>query len=196
MTKPARPQVLPPEVRPEHVRRPGKKSVRWDEDPEILARLPSVAQLMLMGARTWEIADTLGYSLTTAKEDVKRVRSLWRQEAGEKISTHRDMQIAQLRLIQQQCWTQYDKSADPRTGLKDPAWLREIRQCEEQIALLLGTRRPAEVINRIEGGETPLRVKDVSVLPRLSPAAVRAAQAALQAAIEVDRADERSNAPD
>lgn len=138
MAEPTRPEVLPSEVRPQEVRRPGKKSIRWDRDPEILARLPAVAAMMLRGARVWQIAEAMLYSDRTAKEDMKRVRTLWREEAGDGVSEQRDRSVAHLREVQAHAWAKFDKSGDSR-------WLRVIREAEADIIRLQGTSRPIDV---------------------------------------------------
>jgi hypothetical protein len=155
----------------------GKKSVRWDRDPQILARLESVAQMMLRSARAWQIADALDVSLRTAKRDIRRVRTLWRRESERKIEESRQQSIAQIRAIQQQAWTEYDKvkrvgspvglpKADKKGGKAAPpktvgpksardgtAWLKLVRECEKDIVELEGTRAPLKVAPTDPTGE-------------------------------------------
>lgn len=119
--------------------RKGEKSKRWDKDPVILARLESVSQMLLRGAKLWQIAEAFQYSITTAKKDVVRVRLLWADEARDKVSDNRDRSIAELRSLQTVAWAEYDKNK------KNLGALREIRECERLIVELQGTRAPLVV---------------------------------------------------
>ena len=55
-----------------------KKSVAWDKDPDILARLAQVATMMNQGALIHQIAAAFDVSISTANRDVARVKTLWR----------------------------------------------------------------------------------------------------------------------
>ncbi|GAB4528457.1 MAG: hypothetical protein OHK0046_47300 [Anaerolineae bacterium] len=121
------------------VRRPGKKSIRWDNDPEILLRLSSVASLMIQGAKQHQIATTMNVSLDTARRDMKRVRTLWRREAESKIEDARATSIAQFEEVKLQAWKEHRNSSSPREKV---AWLRVIMEAESKIIELQGTKSP------------------------------------------------------
>jgi hypothetical protein len=146
----------------------GKKSVRWDRDHQILARLESVAQMMLRSAHSWQIADALDVSIRTAKRDMRRVRILWRQASERKVEASRQQSIAQIRAIQQQAWTEYDKvkrigsskdgedgkgKTGPKSARDATAWLKLVRECEKDIMELEGTRAPLKVAPTDPTGE-------------------------------------------
>lgn len=127
--------------------RKGKRSRRWDRDPDVLMRLESVAQLMLRGAKIWQIAEAMGYSFSTARRDIQRVRKMWATETGHKLGELRDASVAQLREVQLRAWQEYDKAQR-----KNPSWLRLIRDCELDIVNLQGTKAP-EVLDVQSKGE-------------------------------------------
>lgn len=134
--------------------RKGKKNVKWDRDPEILARLETVAQMIVRGARAWQIADSLGVSITTANRDIRRVRTLWSREAKKGVEKARQESIAQVRAVQQQAWMRYD--AD-----KGLASLRLILESERDIVALEGTSAPSGV--EITSGGQPISIREVVI---------------------------------
>jgi vacuolar-type H+-ATPase subunit E/Vma4 len=75
-------------------RRKGKKSIPFQEDPEILARLDSVSQMVIAGAKSHNIAATFDYSIASAKRDIARVRQLWNQQAKDSINDARARALA------------------------------------------------------------------------------------------------------
>lgn len=113
---------------------PGKKAVAWDIDPDILLRLETVSSMMLQGAKAFQIAESLGYSLDTAYEDIKRVKKLWRKGSERTVIGNRDRSIAQYREQQAEAWQQYRKD-------KSPAWLRLVMDIEDRVARLQGTEQ-------------------------------------------------------
>ena len=112
--------------------RKGKRSVRWDYDPLILARLEVVNQMMMRGARDWQIAEALNYSTATARKDRQRVQKLWQRQTAESLEQRRNQSVAQYRHTQQMAWVQFDKT-------KNPKWLRLVLECEREIVKLEGT---------------------------------------------------------
>ena len=69
--------ISTPEKPARSVRRKGKKSVSFQDDPEILKRLGRVAEMMLEGKSLYEISTAQRCSIATAKRDIGRVRELW-----------------------------------------------------------------------------------------------------------------------
>jgi hypothetical protein len=90
-------------------KRKGKKSIAWDRDPEILARLASVAEMLLVGAKPYQIALALNEALSSAKRDVARVKQLWQEEARDEIDTSRNAALAQYKLVLMRAWDEYGK---------------------------------------------------------------------------------------
>jgi hypothetical protein len=90
-------------------RRKGKKSIPFDRDPEILARLAAVAEMLLVGAKAFQIAATLNCSLTTAKRDIGRVKQLWKDDARDEIDGSRNATLALYRLVIMRAWEEFGK---------------------------------------------------------------------------------------
>src|SRR5688500_11817190 len=82
-------------------RRPGKKSVSWRNDTEILRRLPGVERRHLAGLSNYRIADALGIAEATVREDLKRIRQVWRERTGESIEHLKAQAIAELEDVRQ-----------------------------------------------------------------------------------------------
>lgn len=118
----------------------GRIDLPWRKDPEILMRLSSVSKMMIQGARLWQIAQALGYSLGSAKNDADRVRILWKDEASEDVNENRRRSIALLRTVQEEAWVALRAGGDKKP--KNPLTLRIIRECESQIMALQGTEAP------------------------------------------------------
>lgn len=91
-------------------RRKGKKSIPFDKDPEILARLAKVAELMLVGAKAFQIAATMNCSLGTAKRDIGRVKQLWKDDARIEIDGFRSAALALYKLVIMRAWEQFGKN--------------------------------------------------------------------------------------
>src|SRR3990172_2578037 len=134
----------------------GVKSKPWDEDPDILARLEAVAQMMLKGAKLWQIAAALNYSISTAKKDKERVKDLWQREAISDVIDARDRSIAQIRLVQLNAWQRFEKDNN------DPQWLRLVKDCERDIITLQGTERPVPQTLILENEDDQRPYKDLS----------------------------------
>ena len=141
-----------PAVRPaSEVKRKGKKSISYTDDPEILARLALVARLMLMGKPAYKIAEELKESLGTAKLDMARVRSIWRKESRGKISAQRDEALAQYRLTREKAWDLIDKNPD-----KAERFLPLVLASQERIDKVVGNEAP----DRIDLSGT-VKVRDI-----------------------------------
>ena len=151
--------------RPKAGPKKGVKSVPWDEDPQILARLEPVSQMMLRRARLWQIGEALGYGITTARKDRERVKELWAREAAGAVDEHRQASLAQMRHLQQQAYAQY-------ASTKDPQLLRFVRECERDIILLEGTEKPSEHRLTLTGDERPLKHLTDAELLALREAAI------------------------
>ena len=115
-----------------------KKAVNWDEDTDIMRRLSTVASMMVQGAKTYQIAETMGYSLRTAQRDCNRVRDLWMREAALSVEESRAANIAQYEEIKASAWRQYRQD-------KSYYWLKVVMDAENRISELQGTKRPLGV---------------------------------------------------
>jgi hypothetical protein len=141
----------------------GKKSVRWDRDPEILARLESVNQMMLRGAQRWQIADALDISLRTASRDINRVRILRRRAAERDVEEKVNDSVGQFQAVRQEAWLRYDeiKKANPTAAAR---WLKLITEATKEIGELWGLRKLSIELSGPDGG--PVEHKGVG-LPNL-----------------------------
>jgi hypothetical protein len=157
---------------------PGKqheaRSVRWDLDPKILARLALVADRMSRKQRLQEIAAALGISMSTINRDAARVREQWRRDSLKDIDEKRAESLAQYEKVLAAAWKAYRKAESTEHSVL-PA-LRLINETQEKIDKLLGT-----VITRLDmtsNGESlatrdPRQLSDaeLAALAGLPPAA-------------------------
>lgn len=95
-----------PESRASETHRKHKKSERWLNDPEILARLNIVAHLMLEGKPAHEICAAFEppVSLRTTKRDIARVKQIWRIKAEEGLDNSRIQAVEQYGKVIQEAW--------------------------------------------------------------------------------------------
>ncbi len=117
---------------------PGKKSLPWDEDPEILRRLETVEDLVLAGYRNTEIGNALNVTETTIRRDRERIAELWRRQATSDIVGMRERSVANLRRIQRLADNEFRNSRDK------PANLRIQLDAEDKIIKLQGTLAPMQ----------------------------------------------------
>lgn len=115
--------------------RKGKKSLPFDQDPEILARLATVAEMMLVGAKSFEISAAMGCSLGTAKRDVARVRQLWREDIKGEIAGFRSSALALYRLVIMRAWDEFSKKDNAN---KRDRYLNLITATQKEIDRILG----------------------------------------------------------
>lgn len=146
-------------------RRPGKKSIPYTEDPEILARLSQVGDLMLKGKPAFRIAEELGQPLGSTKRDIARVKALWRKAAKDKLSDQRDVSLAQYRLTITKAWELVEAKPD-----KADRFLAVIIRAQERIDSLLGTEAPE--VFEING---EIKLRDIDAIRRERWAQVREA---------------------
>lgn len=142
------------------------KSVKWDQDPEILARLEVVAQMVLQGAKRWQIAKQLETSLRTASRDIRRVRALWRRSAEQRVETLRMEYREGYRFMQGQAYDQF--LTEPSDGRP---WLRLALDCQDRLVELDGVRKPTKVALTTPEGDAPYQpdaLTDAERLARLS----------------------------
>ena len=132
-----------------HPRKRNKKNVAWDQDPEILARLTTVANMMTQGAKSYQIADALSVTIKTIQRDITRVYTLWRRESMQEIDDARAKSIAQYEEIKTRAWEGYRKASgfvnesrmpNPRLMKEQQNWLKLAMDAESQIADLQGTK--------------------------------------------------------
>jgi hypothetical protein len=109
-------------------RKKGKKSINWRLDIIILKRLALVADLMLRNLPSWEIMERVqaeigggrldagegAYSLATAKRDIQRVKTLWRESANGAVASYREESIALYRSIVREARDNFDLTKNPR----------------------------------------------------------------------------------
>jgi len=119
------------------VRRKGKKSVPYYDDPEILKRLALVAENMAKGVPAHEIASVLKCSLGTAKRDIARVRELWRTDAKEAIEFVKEESLNVYRRVQIEAWGKVEKFPD-----KSDRYMNVILAAQKEIDRLNGTSVP------------------------------------------------------
>jgi hypothetical protein len=117
-------------------RRKGKKSIPFDKDPEILARLATVAEMMLVGAKAFQIAASMNCSIATAKRDIGRIRQLWKDDARDEVDSFRPAALALYRLIIMRAWEEY--------GKKDNANKRD-----RYLTLIIATQKHMDRINGV-----------------------------------------------
>jgi hypothetical protein len=123
----------------EHVS-PGRTSRNWRSDPVIMARLTVVAELLLRRANAYQISQATGSSFVTAKRDITRVRTLWRENALADIEHRRQEAVEQYRLIQQRAWDQYSKKENAGSA-RQPRYLQIVMDAQNHIDDLEGTKK-------------------------------------------------------
>jgi hypothetical protein len=124
-------------------KRHSKRSIAWDKDPDILARLAVVADMMSQGRRLNQVAAALNVSQHTADRDAARVRELWRRAAMQSIEDKRAQSKAKYEALQAAAWAEYRKAQ--QKGQSGLAQLRLIAEIEEKINRLDGT-----IITRVD----------------------------------------------
>ncbi len=136
------------------VEREGKKSIPWNEDPEILSRLADVAEMMNKNLPSWQIAAACETSIGTAKRDIARVRELWKADATERLTGSKDAAIAQYAKIIYAAWEEFE--AAPKALKK--GFLDSIVRAQERIDKVTGIADPVAV-GGIPG--QPVQVQDM-----------------------------------
>jgi hypothetical protein len=113
----------------------GKISKNWRNDAEILTRLAAVAEMMLRGAKSHQIAVALNESLTTAKRDIGCVRALWSEESRGEIEAVKDQSLEQYNLVITKAWAEFEKNKSAR-------FLSVVLDAQGKIDDIVGTRAP------------------------------------------------------
>lgn len=83
-----------------HPPAPGRKSVPWRRDPEVLARLAEVDRRHLRNESANAIALAIGVSATTVRTDLRRLEELYRERAGDTVAMQREEAIRRLEAIE------------------------------------------------------------------------------------------------
>jgi hypothetical protein len=117
------------------VKRKGKKSLPFDQDAEILARLAVVAEMMLVGAKPFQIASTMDYSLASANRDLARIKQLWKENAREEIDQSRIVALAQYRLVLMRAWEEFGKKGNE---CRRHLFLNQVLATQREIDRVLG----------------------------------------------------------
>ena len=144
-----------------------RKSIPWREDPDILARLEVVANLMVNGAKNPQIATALGVDLRTAGRDVARVRELWRKASEHTIEDKRAASLATYKEIQMRLWEEYRilKGAEKSTVKV----LLGIADVEGEITKIEGTRiQTIDITSKGEQIVDPRSLSDSDIAARLA----------------------------
>ncbi len=145
-----------------------KKSVPWDKDPDILARLAMVATMMNQGALIHQIAAALGVSISTANRDVARVKELWRRASKDDIEDQRAASIASLIEIKTRAWEDY-RAAKKSGGHGGMAALRLALDVEKEIAAMQGTKiTKIDLTSQGESIADPRRYSDAELAAQLA----------------------------
>lgn len=127
----------------------GRKPKKWQDDAELLSRIATVGTMRIQGAKVQDIAQVMGYSIRTAWRDIERWEEVAADEARGSIDQNRNKSIAVLREVQSRAWEQYrQKDSDAKSRL---AALKEIRECESEIAALQGTKKPIGIDHTTKG---------------------------------------------
>jgi hypothetical protein len=116
----------------------GKKAVSWRKDTIILTRLIAVAEIFLRGGTIISIASAFDYSFSTAKRDLARVKTLWREQSLEDLAAQRDQSIAQYRLVITKAWAEYSRKPNAN-------FLRVIIDAQAKIDDIQGNQAPKEI---------------------------------------------------
>ena len=115
-----------------------KKSVAWNQDPDILARLTQVATMMNQGAVIHQIASAFGVSISTANRDVARVKRLWREASKGEIEDKRAEVLAGFEEIRLRAYEDYRAAKQEKRG--GIAALRLALDAQKEIAAVLGVK--------------------------------------------------------
>lgn len=138
-----KPEIIIPELPPPRNR--NKQNVAWDTDVEILARLATVANMMVQGAKAYQIAEALSVNIRTAQRDMQRVYTLWRRDSMQQVDDARAKSIAHYEEIKTRAWEGYRKVTSSMNGTYSPklaneqrSWLELAMKAESHIDRLLG----------------------------------------------------------
>jgi hypothetical protein len=147
-----------PEKPTRATRRPGKKSIDWREDPEILQRLGTVAQMMNQGRSLIEIAQKTKVSVATAKRDIARVKEFWKEDALDQISNAKNAAIAAHQAVIRQAWE--DMLKVPAKHPNRPAFMNVIVRARGNIDKIVGIAERVEHSGP-DGAPIPVEVVDL-----------------------------------
>jgi hypothetical protein len=155
MNKKDKPNIEEPE-RAGDTRRPGKKSIPWRDDPEILQRLAKVSKLMNNGSHAFEIAMETKVSLATANLDISRVREIWKADAEDRLKNSAETAIAQYGAVIAKAWEDIGKLQAKNANRA--ALLNVIIRAQDRIDKVTGIADP---IGGPNGGPIPIELVDV-----------------------------------
>lgn len=137
------------------VRRKGKKSVPFQNDPEILKRLAKIAEMMAKGRYAYEMAAELKCSIATAKRDIGRVRELWRMDAREQLASVKEESINVYRRVLIEAWGKVISDAT-----RADRYMGIILSAQEKIDRLTGAVEPENMNMNVKVDGT-IEVKDM-----------------------------------
>jgi hypothetical protein len=163
-----KPQIIIPELPPPRKR--SKQNIPWDQDIEILARLATVANLMVQGARGHQIAEALSIPIRTAQRDMQRVFTLWRRDSMQQVDDARAKSIAQYEEIKTRAWEGYRKASaemsqsrvySSKIANQQQSWLELAMKAQAQIDDLLGLKiTKLDIQGKIEHSINPEELSD------------------------------------
>jgi hypothetical protein len=116
----------------------GKKAISWRKDTTILLRLVSVAEIYLRGGNLINIAHAFDCSLSTAKRDLARVKTLWREQSLADLDDLRSESLAEYHLLIVKAWAEFNKKPSHH-------WLRVIMDAQEKIDNIYGNQASKRV---------------------------------------------------
>jgi hypothetical protein len=148
--------IQSPDVPASQAQRKGKKSVSFKNDPEILARLVIVGDLMLEGKSAPAIAATLKQPLGTTKRDIARVRQLWREESKEAINSAKVDALNMYKLLIRKAWGKINDVANLATADK---FMTIVLRTQARIDKITGLEVENLVVSGPQGG--PVQVQDI-----------------------------------
>jgi hypothetical protein len=144
-----------------------KKSIPWREDPDILQRLELVANLMVQGAKTHQVASALGTGLRTASRDMARVRELWKKQSEQTIEDKRAGSVALYREVQTRLWEEYRSLKGAGKSVINV--LGKIADVEDKITKIEGTQiTNIDVTSKGEQITDPRSMSDDSIFAQLA----------------------------
>jgi hypothetical protein len=88
----------------------GRPSVRWDQDPHIMARIKQVWQLSVQEAMSnYAIADRLGIDVRTVRNDLKRLEQVWAKELAVGTDRLRARKVVELQDVARRALQAYEE---------------------------------------------------------------------------------------
>lgn len=139
-------------------RRKRKKSLAWQDDPEILTRLAYVAQLMNQNKPAYLIAEKTKVSYATAKRDMLRVREIWREDAKSRLTNTVDTALAQYGAVIEKAWDDMQSLSPGNVAIT--SYMNVILRAQDRIDKVTGIADPVELQGK-DGGPIELSIAEM-----------------------------------